>query len=64
MRVIIRDSNEKMNKLDCVEKILYVSENLTLCKELKDSLIVVHRQNHCEKYRLYKGGTILSVEED
>ncbi len=64
MIVKIKDSDGKMHSLCDVEQILCVSANLTLCEELKNSIIVIHGSNHMEKYRLYKGGIIISVEEN
>lgn len=47
-----------------VEKIIKIPSNLTMCEELKNSIIIIHKINHCEKYRLYKDAEVLSVEEE
>lgn len=64
MKVYIKDIEK--NKETClvgVEKIIHIHENYTQCEELKNSVLVIHKANHIEKYRLYKNARIIKVED-
>lgn len=65
MKIIIKEKgNPAPHYLDGVKEVIKIEAELTLCDELKNTILVVHKVNHCEKYRLYKNAEILSVEED
>ena len=66
MKVKIKknESNAIIATLDNVEKIFKIPSNLTMCEELKNSILIIHKTNHCEKYRLYKDVEVLNVEEE
>ena len=64
MKVYIKDiENNKDVCLVGVEKIIHIHENYTQCEELKNSVLVIHKINHIEKYRLYKNARIIKVED-
>lgn len=68
MKVTIKRNKDNGNKiiaiLHDVEKIIKIPSNLTMCEELKNSILIIHKTNHCEKYRLDKDVEILNVEEE
>lgn len=64
MIVHIKDvENNKDMILDSVEQVLSIHENYTQSKELKNSVLIIHKTNHIEKFRLYKNVRIVKVED-
>lgn len=64
MIVHIKDvENNKDMIFDCVEQVLSIHENYTQSKELKNSVLIIHKTNHIEKFRLYKNVRIVKVED-
>lgn len=64
MVVHIKDvENNKDMILDSVEQVLSIHENYTQSKELKNSVLIIHKTNHIEKFRLYKNVRIVKVED-
>ena len=65
MKVIIKEKENPIpHYLGYVKEVIKIDAELTLCDELKNTILVVHKTNHCEKYRLYKDAEILGVEEE
>lgn len=62
MKVKIKHENDYYNLCE-VEKIIKIPKNLTLCEELENSILIIHKTDHVEKYRLFKNAEILSVED-
>lgn len=62
MKVKIKYENDYYN-LSEVEKIIKIPKNLTLCQELENSILIIHKTDHVEKYRLFKNAEILSIED-
>ena len=64
MIVQIKDiENDKDVTLHGVEQVLSIHENYTQSKELKNSVLIIHKTNHIEKFRLYKNVRIVKVED-
>lgn len=65
MIVQIKDiENDKDVILHGVEQVLSVHESYTQSEELKNSVLVIHKANHIEKFRLYKNARIVMVKGD
>lgn len=63
MKVKLKSEGQE-HSLSDVEKIMYIGENFTQIDELKDTVLIIHGANHCEKFRLYKKVRIFEVVED
>jgi len=50
------------SNLSCVEEIYFINKNLTLCNEIKNSILIIHTGNSIEKYRVYKDAIILKID--
>ena len=63
MRVEIKD-DLKTYILHDVVNIVFFNRTNTQCEELQNACLIIHKQNHCEKYRLYKNYEIISIGEN
>lgn len=63
MKITLKDLDANQEKvLDGVEKIFLINENFTQCDALKNSILIIHKINHSEKYRLFKNARLISIE--
>ena len=64
MLITIFDKETKQeHTFSDVEQIINIRANYTQCEELKDKLLIIHRCNHIEKYRLYNNAIIVEIKE-
>ena len=64
MQVVLYDNEEKRDHiLDGVEQIINIRANYTQHEELKNTILIIHKINHVEKFRLYRNATILEIKD-
>lgn len=63
MNLTLRNlEDEKDINLTDVKNVYVIGQNYTQCDELKNSILVIHKIGHCEKFRLYKNTIIVSID--
>lgn len=63
MKVKILLENGEKHELCDVQTIYNIKQCFTQHEELKDTLLVIHRADHIEKFRLYKNARVLQIQD-
>lgn len=65
MKVTLLDKSENRSvELVRVEYMFFIGKNHSQYEQIQNALLIIHKQNHSEKYRLYNDAQILEVSEE
>ena len=64
MRVTILVDEKLIKNFYSVEDVFIIHPSLTQVDELKNAILIIHKENYAEKFRLFKNATLLQIEED